>query len=228
VLVEWFEGAWNFILKIGEEIFAFVIEVVEQVFEGFAYVLQKIVEWFKEEVLDFFTWFFDVDNIILTKRVMKNVMLRFLEEQIEGIHVLKGEMDNRFRWLESELASWADLDWSGRLGDVGKATPNSLTKSEESYPNAPMWMLGDHFAANAEDATPVDSDKLPAALSDSTTALRGDAENMMKSLDQVKQALQDLAKDAPTIPFADTVKRFVGIVGHLGLETVKTECPDHA
>lgn len=220
VIVEWFEEAWNFIVRIGEEIFQFVIELIEQVFEVFAYVLQKIVEWFEEEALDFFKWLFDVDNIVLTKQVMRNVIQRFLEEQIEQIQALKRKADDGFVQLEKELAGWAGLDWSKRVGEIGRAPPNSLTKPDEPAPNPADWLLGHAFADNAGDAVPV-GDK-PAAPKGLTDKLWTDIERWSDTLGDAKQKLLDLAKDAANIPLADTLKRLAGIIGQVVLETAKT------
>jgi hypothetical protein len=219
-IVEFFEGVWNFVVKIGEELFTFIFETIEQIFAAFKYVFNKVVETV-EELIDYAKYLFDIDDIKRTKDVMKNLLVRAFEHQLQGIKAFKKNVDGKIVDLEKAIDDWAKLDRTVKLGDEGKMAVRSMTSPLPTQ-DSPDWLLAYHFEANVENALSENSDELPDPPSNPFAVLLAALVTEMDRVGELFTDLNTLADEAPTLQFEDLMKRFTGIMAHFGLETFKT------
>lgn len=219
-IVDFFEGLWNFVVRIGEEIFTFIIETIEEVYAVIKYVFTKVVDTLND-ILDYLKYLFEPDDIRRTKDVMKNLILRLLQDQVDGIQVIKEDVDRKIRECLTQIDDWAGLDWAKQLGEDGKATPQSKMAPPPD-PSATDSLLAYHLQANVDDSAPAGSDNLPAYPSTSLDDLWAKVNKIMDTLGEAKDQVEKLAREAPTLPLADIFKRLVGILAHAGLETAGT------
>ena len=153
VFVSWLKGAWHFIVKIGEAIFAFVIEVIEDVYAAFKYVFNKIVETI-EDVIEFVKFLFSLGDLQRTKDVFQHVTTLFLQDQVTYISTVRKDFDTWVESLIKEINDWANMN-GNEFNSLKPMTEqiNQLQSANQPAPaSASDSFLAYHFANNVQDA----------------------------------------------------------------------------
>jgi hypothetical protein len=218
-IVDFFNEVWNFVIKIEEEIFMFIFETIEQVFEVFKYIFNKVVENLRD-LLEYASYLFEWDDIERTKDVMKNVILRALDYQVDGIKSLKQTIDEKMLALVQASDDWAGLDWGAKMGAEGKEALSSKTAPSPAQ-SAPDWFLADHFEANIEDAASENTNRLTDPPTNPLDVIVAAIKSEANLGGEVLTELEKLGNDIYTLSLSDFVKRLAGIVAHFGFTTAK-------
>lgn len=218
-LVDWFVEAgrkvWRFVVRIGELIYEAVLDVVEKVYAAFKYVFDKIVE-FIGDVIDFVKFLFDIDDMIRTKAVLKNLLQLFLYDQVEQIPAAKKLFDSVTEEAVKIIEDWAGLNDTKWIGAAEQAKPDPdkaiLGKS------APETLLQHHFEGNAsgsaiESSTPAPSTVLEAL----ERAVMAERDKLGRAFDQ----LMKLVEEGASLSVGEILKRLVGIVGSFALSSAQ-------
>jgi hypothetical protein len=220
VFVHWIEGAWQFVLKIGEAIFAFVIEVIEDVYAAFKYVFNKIVETI-EDIIAFVEFLFDVDDLRRTKEVFKHVTTLFLKDQIDTLSEIRQDFDNWVNARIQEINQWANLK-EDQYDSINLLTrkPNQMPTESQSA-SASDSFLSYHFLNNLQDASLEGGGGGLNGASPHLAKLAGIVEQEINAVKKAAQDLYNLLKHAEETEVVDLLKGLVGIFADVVLSSFK-------
>jgi hypothetical protein len=219
MLVRWFKGAWEFVVKIGEAVYRCVMKAIEDVVSAVRWVFEKIVA-FIEDLVEFLQYLFDWDDIKRTKEVFKNMTHLFLKHQIKLIPDMKAAFDSAVDSAVDAINKWAGIHDFAGLGEAGSGRMNSQGKADG--PDAAGSLLIHHFQGNIAGAS---QDKPPSVPEPPSSKLFEALENAMAQektrLDQAFEQLQQLAQDAHSMSVVDILKRLIGILADAVLRSAQ-------
>ncbi|KAF5562255.1 hypothetical protein FPHYL_5782 [Fusarium phyllophilum] len=213
-------GLWDFIVKIGNDIYRAVLDTIDAVVGAVEWVFDKIKTGVSK-VLRYLEFLFDWDDIRRTKQVTHNLVKYCLVDMVSSIQTAKGEFDECIGEAQKAVAEWSGIkDWSG-LGDAASKPPSGhavdTTKSETSG----SQMMAGHLRSQADNITIQGSMPEPSLVQglvdDMIAALEAEGMVFLRAFGQ----FQDLAKDFSTLSLADILKRLVGILAEGVLGTTK-------
>jgi hypothetical protein len=212
------KGIWAIVVEIAGKVYRAVLDTVEAIAAAATWLFNAIKTSVKD-LIAFLSFLFNPAALQRTKDVIKNVVTRFLDYQVNQIGVLRKTIDQTIEGAERAIDGWAGLEpWSG-LGSDAVASVDSRATS--SGPSAPGSMLSHHFQGNAGNwsyTTPVDPPGASlAALDALTQALAREGE----AVEAMIARLRDLGKDLTSMPLEDVLKKLVAIVADFGLESVR-------
>ncbi len=217
-LVRWFEGAWEFVVKIGEDIYRCVLATVEAIVSAVRWVFDKIVTAVKD-LVEFLQYLFEWDDFKRTKDVIHNVSALFMSHQVDQIPVVKKEFDASIESAIKEIDHWAGI--KSYIGLGGDGSERMSSKGKEEGPDAPGSLLMHHFQGNIQAATsPSSAGKvsLPTALLD---ACKEAMEAEKGTLDNAYAQLLDLAREAPSMTVLAILQSLTGILADAVLRSAK-------
>lgn len=137
---------WNFMVKIAGQTYTAVLDCVEKVMGAVEWVFNGI-KTLITDLIKFLEFLFELADIRRTKEVMENMITLFLKYQASELQNAKQEFDTAITGLQSQIADWGSLQWSG-LGSAATApTGNGSTPTVNS--DAANTLLSHHFQNNA-------------------------------------------------------------------------------
>ncbi|MES2758538.1 MAG: hypothetical protein V4693_14290 [Pseudomonadota bacterium] len=216
-LVRWFEGAWEFVVKIGEAVYRCVLATVEAIVSAVRWVFDKIVTGV-EDLVEFLQYLFEWDDFKRTKDVIHNVSRLFMSHQVDQIPVVKKKFDDAIESAIKSINHWAGIkDYPG-LGDDGSGRVSS--KAKEEGPDAPGSLLLHHYQGNVHAATQASAGAVsfPGAL---LAAFEAAMEGEKITLDNAFHQLRDLAREAPGMSVVAILQGLTGILADAVLRSAK-------
>lgn len=212
-------GVWNFVVTLPGQVYHCVLDCVEKV-AGAAQWLFSAIRTAAEDLLKYLEFLFEWGDMRRTKEVVKNIVKRFLEHEVDQIEVVKGQFDQMIADAEKAIDSWAGVgDWSG-LGTDGRATAKSRSTPSIGQ-TAPGSLLAHHYQANVGGTTYVVPGGPVEPSSDPIQVL---LDAISKEADTIGDAivrLQTLAAEADSMALEDLLKALVAIIADVVLESAK-------
>lgn len=203
-------GFWHFVVTIGGQIYSGILDCAEKIAGAIRWIYD-VVKTAIEDLIKFLEFLFEWQDIIRTKKVIKNLIQVYLDHEVEQIEVVKKEMDDQFAKVIKAINDWADLpDWSG-LGDYAQATPASKSKSTHGK-SAPSTFLSHHFQNNAGSITHHNAPKPPDPSEGIIQRLFDALKTEGVILDEVIDELGGLAKDFQGMNLEQLIKKLIGIM----------------
>lgn len=137
VIIEFFDNAWNFIVKTAEKIVSFVMDCVEAVVSC-AVEIFRMIQVAVSKVIDFLKYVFDMEDILRMKDVLKKIM-NVAQKDMKGELVKwKGLAGEAFEEIDRYILEW------GGIGDIGQVGSTSLRQLQSNTPEGQQ--LGDVHA----------------------------------------------------------------------------------
>lgn len=203
-------GFWHFVVTIGDQIYSGILDCAEKI-AGAVKWIYNAIKTAIEDLIKFLEFLFEWQDIIRTKKVIKNLLQVYLDHEVEQIEVVRKEMDDQFAKVIKAINDWADLpDWAG-LGDSAKATPASKSNSTHGK-SAPSTFLSHHFQNNAGSITqhnpPRPPDPSEGPIQRLFTALKTEGEILDKVIDE----FGGLTKDFQSMNLEELIKKLIGIM----------------
>lgn len=195
-------GLWDFIVKIGNDIYRAVLDTVDVVVGAVERVFDKIKTGVSK-VLRYLEFLFDWDDIRRTKQVAHNMVKYCLVDMVCGIQTAKGELDQCIGEAQKAVAEWSGIkDWPG-LGDAASKPPSGTAVDTTKSETAGSQMMVGHLKNQADNITiqgPMPEPSLMQGLADDMiTALEAEGLVFLRAFRQ----LQDLAKNFSTLSLPD-------------------------
>jgi hypothetical protein len=135
---------WNFIAKIAGKVYAAVLDVAEKVVEAAVWLFNQIKTAI-EDLIQFLEFLFGFQDILITHRVMKNVLIQWVQESVDSLGGLKTNISDVFKALQNDVNKWADIPNFNQ-------TPNSTNASNpplNGQNSAPAQLGVHHYQGNA-------------------------------------------------------------------------------
>ncbi|KAL5584370.1 hypothetical protein FOVSG1_013759 [Fusarium oxysporum f. sp. vasinfectum] len=213
-------GLWEFIVKIGNDIYRAMLDTVEAVVGAIEWVFDKIKTGI-EELIRFIEFLFQWDDIKRTKQVTHNLVKYYLFNMLSSIETAKDSFDECMDGAQKAVAEWAGIkDWVA-LGDSASKPPSGNATDPTKHQNSGSQMMAGHFRNQADRITI--RSRMPEASM--VQGLVDDLINAMESqgmvITQTYGQLKTLAKDFLDLSLADTLKRLTGILVEAVLGTTK-------
>ncbi|CVL06137.1 uncharacterized protein FMAN_03876 [Fusarium mangiferae] len=213
-------GLWDFVVKIGNDIYRALLDRVDAVVGAVEWVFDKIKTGVSK-VLRYLEFLFDWDDIRRTKQVAHNMVKYCLVDMVSGIQTAKGELDECIGEAQKAVAEWSGIkDWSG-LGDAASKPPSRTVVDTTKSETAGSQMMVGHLKNQANNIMIQGSMPEPSLV-------QGLVDDMIAALEaeglvflQAFRQLQDLAKEFSTLSLADILRRLVGILAEGILGTTK-------
>ncbi len=213
-------AAWKFVVKIAGKVYHAILDTVEAIVGAAEWLVKQIAKGVKD-IIDFVKFLFAWDDIKRTKEVTHNIILRFLEEQVEQIPLIRLRIDDEITMMEDQLETWAGIkDWSGPSGNY--ATPSGGAEDPHENQTAGSQHFSHHFQNNAGSITikgsaPDGSRDDLSVIDILFDAIEGEAEVLDKALAQIKTLISDFAD----LTMEELIKGMIGILGDAALGSTK-------
>ncbi|KAF4970562.1 hypothetical protein FZEAL_10010 [Fusarium zealandicum] len=213
-------GLWEFIVKIGNDVYRAVLDTVEAIVGAVEWVFDKI-KTAVEKLIRFIEFLFQWDDIKRTKQVTHNLVKYYLVHTVSSLGTAKDSFDECMQDAEVAVAEWAGIkDWSA-LGDSASKPPSGNAADPTKHQNSGSQMMAGHFRNQADRITVRGG--LPEA--NMVQDLVDDMINAMESqgmvFTQTFNQLKTLAEDFLHLSLADILKRLTGILVDAVLGTTK-------
>ncbi|KAM0080372.1 hypothetical protein ACKRZS_007467 [Fusarium odoratissimum] len=213
-------GLWEFIVKIGNDVYRAMLDTVEAVVGAIEWVFDKIKTGI-EKLIRFIEFLFQWDDIKRTKQVTHNLVKYYLFNMVSSIETAKDSFDECMDGAQKAVAEWAGIkDWVA-LGDSASKPPSGNATDPTKHQNSGSQMMAGHFRNQADRIT-IRSGMPEASM---VQGLVDDLINAMESqgmvFTQTYGQLKTLAKDFLDLSLADTLKRLTGILVEAVLGTTK-------
>lgn len=212
-------GLWHFIVKVGGEIYHGVLDCVEKLVGAVRWVFHAI-EVAIEDLLKFLEFLFEWNDITRTKEVLKNLVKRYLQHEVDQIEVVKERLNEEIKQLVQTINGWAGIDdWSG-LGEAA-TQPANASSTPNKNSSAPGDMMSYHMNNNAGNIT---QNNPPPALHPNQSpidTLLNALKQEGKVLDAVFEQLKELSSDYSNLDLSTILKRLIAIIADGVLESAE-------
>lgn len=139
-------GVWNFVVKIAGQTYSAVLDCVEKVMGAVEWVF-NCIKTLITDLIKFLEFLFELADIKRTKEVIENMITLFLQYQAAELQNAEQQFDTAITGLQSQIASWGSLSWSGLGNAATVPAGNGSTPTVNS--NASNTLLSHHFQNNA-------------------------------------------------------------------------------
>lgn len=199
----------HFFIQLGEDIYHFVMKCMSDVMHGIEFVLSKIGV-FLEDLVKWIGFIFSWNDIVVTHKVMKNVLQQFSLKTINGIAELNQTLTNQFANLESEIAQFTGLpstftDSYSTLTTANPPVPG--TQSPQTHWGAYQVQANGSNSNATYNSSPV-TDDMTAILNQ----LMGLVKTGENDLTNTYQQLKAVCDNLPTQPLTTLFKQILGII----------------
>ncbi|WP_395702163.1 hypothetical protein [Aquabacterium sp.] len=206
---------WHFVVTVGKDIYTAVLDCVEAVVAAATWVYNEI-KIAVDDVLKFLQFLFGWQDILVTHRVLRNVMQRLGEAAIAGIGNTKAEVAGLFQQMQSAINGWADIP---NFNQTATST-QAANPPQPGQGSAPSNLGLHHFQGGLGTSSAALSPVSPAQ------AILNDLVGLMQSegaaLAAAAQAIQtDIIEPFATLSVTDVIKRFLAIVTDTVLQTAE-------
>ena len=163
------------------------------------------------DLIKFLEFLFELADIKRTKEVIGNMITLFLQYQASELTNTKKEFDKAITGLQSQLANWGSLQWSG-LGNAASApTGNGSTPTANS--DSANSLLSHHFQNNAGSIvltlpSPPDGNQSP--IDALKTALANETEVLKAVINQI----YDTAGDFEDLSLEQMLEKLAAVFGN--------------
>lgn len=127
VIIEFIDGAWNFIVRTAEKTISFVVDCAEKAVSCVVEILNTI-KIAVEKVIKFLKYVFDMGDILLVKDVIEKIMNVSKEDLKKELQEMKSTVKDAFVEINKRILEWGDIQNIGDIG--GKSMQNVQNESE--------------------------------------------------------------------------------------------------
>ncbi|XEU97491.1 hypothetical protein FSHL1_002777 [Fusarium sambucinum] len=213
-------GLWEFIVKIGKDVYRAILNTVEAVVGAIEWVFDKIKTGI-QNLIRFVEFLFEWEDIKRTKQVTYNLVKFYLLDITSSIGHSKDSLRDCMDGAREAVAEWAGIkDWSA-LGDSAGKPPSGNTTDPTKYQSSGSQMMAGHFRNQADRIT-LQSDVPDPSI------VQGLVDDMIKAMEsqgmiftQTLNQLQSLASQFLHLSLADILKRLTGILVEAVLGTTQ-------
>ncbi|WP_051695180.1 hypothetical protein [Caulobacter sp. UNC358MFTsu5.1] len=199
------DGAWLFVATIGEAVYHGVLDGVEAVVAAATWIYHAI-KVAVEDVILFLQFLFEWQDILVTHRVLKNVLLRLAQAAVSEIETFKADLQPLFQRMRSALDGWADIpDFEQSAGATLASNPPVAGLN-----SAPANLGVHHFkggcASSSSDLSP--ATPAEAILQDLIHLMEAEGETLAAAVDAIRT---DILEQFSSLSLTDILKRLVAI-----------------
>lgn len=213
-------GVWEFIVKIGKQVYRAVLNTVDAVVGAVEWVFNKIKTGIKD-LIRYIEFLFDWDDIRRTKQVMHNLVKFYMMDMVSGIETAKSEFDNCISGAQKAVADWAGIkDWTS-LGDSASKPPSGNASDPTKNQTSGSQMMAGHFRNQGDKIT------MPKGMPE-VSLVQKLVDDMLKAMasqgavfTETFKHLKELAAEFLELSLADILKRLAGIIVEAVLGTTQ-------
>jgi hypothetical protein len=198
---------YAFVAQINGQLFHCLLDCVEAIATSAWHLLTMIIDEI-EDIIKFLEFLFEWKDIVRTKDVVYNIMLRGATYLLGQFGVAQQDFDTLLAEAEQQISDWSGQDWSV-LGPQASQTPSSTSGGAPAQ-TSPSSMVSHHYQNNAQNATQPTPDDLDSDVpfDQILAAIEAEAATLIEAI----SALVDLASDLPDLPLDQLLTRMVGIL----------------
>ncbi|PSS14759.1 hypothetical protein M430DRAFT_141905 [Amorphotheca resinae ATCC 22711] len=204
-------GLWEFIVKIGNQVYRAILDTVEAIVGAVEWVFNKIKTGV-ETLIRYVEFLFEWDDIRRTKQVMYNLVRFYMMDMVSGIKTAQSQFDNSIADAQKAVAELSGIkDWTP-LGDSASKPPSGIATDPSKDQTSGSQMMASHFRNQADNMT------MPQGMPE-ISLVQSLVDDMMKAMasqglvfTQTFDQLKALAADFLKLSLADILKRLAGIL----------------
>jgi hypothetical protein len=209
------EGAWHFVVTIGEAVYHAVLDCVEAVVAAATWVYNAI-KIAVEDVIKFLEFLFGWQDILVTHKVLKNLFLCLGQYAIDGIDATKVKVAALFQQLQGEINGWAGIpDFNQNSAGLLAANPPLSGQN-----GAPANLGVHHFQGSCASSSSGLSPLSPAEaiFDDMVKLLEAEGDTLAAAANAIKT---DIIEPFSSLSVTDIIKRFLAIVADTVLQSAE-------
>ncbi|KAI1121515.1 hypothetical protein F5Y10DRAFT_288424 [Nemania abortiva] len=227
-VLEVVEGAWNFIVKIGETIYRAVVDTAQAVWEAVLYVFEHIKIAY-EDLVAWLGFLFDWGDILRTHRVIKHELQSRARACVDSIDTVQDTIESILIDIEDKINAWAGVTDPGET--IGTQQRKNAAVGQKVGPafDSPQGNWAVYHTKNglgsATSSSPDTSDKpaeggpLQKVLEDLEAIVTEEAAHVETTIDQIQTQVIEPFNDLTALQVA---KKILAITADLVLKSAGT------
>ena len=206
---------WLFIATIGEAVYHGVLDCVEAVVAAATWVYNAI-KVLVDDILLFLQFLFEWPDILVTHKVLKNLILRLSQSAITGVETVKADLAPLFQQLQTAINGWADIPDFNQTA-VATLASNPPVAGQNS---APANLGVHHFKGGCASSSSGLSSNSPAMaiLQDLIDLMEAEGQTLAAAAHAIKT---DIIDQFSNLGVSEIIKRFVAIVADTVLQSAE-------
>ena len=209
------EKVWHFVARIGDAIYYGILDCVEAVVSAVLWVYNAI-KVVIEDIIKFLEFLFAWKDILTTHRVIKNVILQFTKQAIDGMSNSKETIATAFIGLETVITKWAGVQGLNQtMSTNAKANPTPAGQN-----SAPANLGMHHFQGNCANVQSLAASLNPGdnIFMDLVALLDNEEETIFATFSEIQtQIIEQLG----TLSISDIIKRVLAILADFILNSTE-------
>ncbi len=201
----------HFFFEIAGQLYHFAIRCIHDIASGIHFLLNKIAVAF-EDMIKWLGTILAWKDMLRTHDVFRSLFLNYISYSISQIGTLKGDLDNLFQTVESQLNQWAGLPEDS----YSSQQANNSQGSGQSKPSA-HW--ANHHAQNSSGNAKftADADEPGSIMDDLINTVNNEYEIVTNAV----STLNGVLNNAQNMPVSEVVKQVVAVIADTVLESVQ-------
>ena len=206
---------WHFIATVAGKIYAAVLDAAEKVVAA-ATAVFNMIDTAVEDLIQFLQYLFDFQDILMTHRVMKNVLTQWVTSVIDGAGNMGPGITAAFTALQNNIDQWANIP-------AFPQTPSSTSAGNPPLPGqngAPAQLGIHHYQGGAAAASSAyEGPSVDASLfQDLINLLDSEEATFSAAVDAIKTQIID---QFDSLTITQIVQRFAAIVSDTLLQAAE-------
>jgi hypothetical protein len=208
-------GIWHFVATIAGKVYKAVINAVEKVVGAIEWVYNQIKTAI-EDVVKFLSFLFGWQDILTTHKVMKNVIIQFVNHQVSNLENVKADISSGINFLINKTDKWANIP--NFTQPAGSATQSNKPLAGQN--SAPANLGTHHLQGGASGANSAFS---PAKIAenifdDLINAIDQEEETIVNALKAIKT---DIIDQFNTLTVTEVIEKIIAILADTVLKSIE-------
>jgi hypothetical protein len=209
------EKVWHFVANIAGQVYHGILDCVELVVAAATWVYHAI-EIAIEDIIQFLEFLFGWQDILVTHRVLKNVLIQFSKYVIDGIEGTKTQVATVLSQIQSQINSWADIpDFNQTPSQANNSNP-PLAGQDSAPANLGIHHFKGNCASSSGDVPVVTPGE--AIFQDLINLMSDEATTLTNAFDAIKTQIIDPFN---SLSVTDIIRRFLAIIADTILQSVE-------
>ncbi len=209
------EEVWHFVVTIGETVYHAALDCVETIVAAAVWVYNAI-KTAVEDVVKFLEFVFAWDDILITHKVIKSILLSLSRKPIDEFETLKADAKRLFANVQHQIDTWAGIpDLPQTTAAIFAANP-----PQAALNSAPANLGVHHFQGNVGSASSNVPVIGPAVtiFDDLIKMMETEGETLSGAVNAIKT---DIIDQFSTLSLTEVMKRLLAIIADTILGSVE-------
>jgi hypothetical protein len=206
---------WHFVASIAGKVYACILDCVEKVVGALEWIY-NLIKTAIEKLIQFLEFLFEWNDILVTHRVIKNVITLFAQKSIDSLCDYKEDIIEAFQSIKNDISNWSNLATLDDSVNSAMAANTPLA----GISSAPANVGIHHFQGNVANAN---SNINPPTIDvtifqDLITLMENEENSIIEMIDLIKTEIID---QFDSLTITEIIQKILAITANFITETAE-------